>query len=238
MNRAKKLGIVYIITFVIMIFLNYWSATNVGDVANANQPLIQPAGFTFSIWGLIYILLFIWIIKAFFAKDRSIYENVSYWPALNFLLNGCWILAFTAQALLTSVVIIFALLITLIIIYSRINDTAHTFFDKLPFSIYIGWVSAASILNVFVWFVGIDKTVFLGMNEEVWSFIMLTVATIIAILFSIRFKDFVYTLVFIWAFIGIYMETPSEALKGFVLILIALLIIICIYVIYKFFKRK
>lgn len=65
MNQSKKLGIVYLITFAIMIFLNYWSATNVGNVADANQPLLQPAGFAFSIWGFIYFLLFIWIIRAF-----------------------------------------------------------------------------------------------------------------------------------------------------------------------------
>lgn len=237
MNQSKKLGIVYLITFAIMIFLNYWSATNVGNVADANQPLLQPAGFAFSIWGFIYFLLFIWIIRAFFVRGDAVYVKTSYLPALNFLLNGCWILAFTAQALLTSVIIIFALLVTLILIYGRINDTTHTFFEKLPFSIYIGWVSVASILNVFVWFVGMEQTVFLGLNEVTWTFIMLAVATILAIVFSIRFKDFIYTLVFIWAYIGIYAETPNDAVKTFVMILILLLIVIFIYTLYKFFKK-
>ena len=69
MSSQKRWATGYLIAFIVMIFLNYWSGTNVGSVADANQAIIQPAGFTFSIWGLIYVLLFAWIIKLFFSGD-------------------------------------------------------------------------------------------------------------------------------------------------------------------------
>ncbi|KAB7667592.1 TspO/MBR family protein [Bacillus sp. B1-b2] len=239
MKNSKRLGVIYLVFFAIMIFLNYWSPMNVGNVANANQPLIQPAGYAFSIWGLIYLLLVIWIIRIFVVRDTSTYEIVSYWPAVNFLFNGLWILAFTAQWLFTSVIIIFALLITLIIIYSSINKSpSHTFFEKLPFSFYISWVSVASILNVFVWLVGIDQRELLGMGEEMCSIIILFVATALAMWFSIRFKDFIYTFVFIWAFVGIYMETSSDMIQNTTLVLIVILVITFCYVVYSYFKNR
>ena len=239
MKRSKKLGIIYIISFAIMIFLNYWSPTNVGNVADANQPLIQPAGYAFSIWGLIYILLLIWIIRIFLVKDTTVYEEVSFWPSVNFLLNGLWILAFTAQWLFASVIIIFALLTTLIIIYSRINKSAdYTYMEKLPFSFYISWVSVASILNVFVWLVGNNQRELLGMGEQTWSIIILIMATVLALFFSISFKDYIYTLVFVWAFIGIYVETSSEAIKNVLLILTIILVVAFCSILFRNLKTK
>ncbi|MBM7839147.1 hypothetical protein JOC54_002418 [Alkalihalobacillus xiaoxiensis] len=224
MKQTTRLGIVYLLFFALMIFLNYWSATNVGFVANQDQSLIQPAGFAFSIWGLIYVLLFIWTIRIFFVDrwNSEIYQRIGYWLPVNFALNGLWIIAFTQEWLLVSVLVIFALLITLVIMYLKINGTAYRWFDRLPFSIYFGWVSVASIVNVFAWLVQADVTSILGLNELSWTLIMLVVATLLAAYVALRYRDWIYPLVFVWSFIAIFTENDQTS----ILVVTALCIVV------------
>lgn len=214
MKHTKRLGVVYLLFFSIMIFLNYWSATNVGFVANQDQSLIQPAGFAFSIWGLIYALLFIWIIRIFFVDrwNSEVYQRIGYWLPVNFLLNGFWIIAFTQEWLLVSVITIFTLLFTLVIMYLKINSTDYRWFNRLPFSIYFGWVSVAAIVNVFAWLVQTDVTSVLGLNELSWTIIMLIVATLLAAYVALRYRDWLYPLVFVWSFIAIFAENEQTSI--------------------------
>ncbi|WP_054712566.1 TspO/MBR family protein [Bacillus sp. JCM 19041] len=214
MKQRTTLGITYLLFFALMIFLNYWSATNVGMVANQDQALIQPAGYAFSIWGLIYVLLFIWIVRIFFLGryEESAYAQVRYWPAVNFALNGMWIIAFTQEWLLVSVLIIIALLTTLVIMYTRISAIRFSWFDRLPFSIYFGWVSVATIVNIFTWIVQADVTTILGLDELIWTLIMLIVTTLLAAFVSLRYRDWAYPLVFLWSFIAIFMENELTSI--------------------------
>src|SRR5699024_10898759 len=114
MSSRKRWAAGYLIAFIVMIFLNYWSETNVGSVADANQAIIQPAGVAFCIWCLIYVLLFAWSIKLFFSGDGSVTARLTCWPVLNFLLNGLWILVITQQWLGASVIVILGLLYALV----------------------------------------------------------------------------------------------------------------------------
>src|SRR5699024_8110227 len=78
---------------------------------------------------------FIWIIKQFFQKtweDSPAYK-LKYWPIINFLLNSAWILVFTQQMILASVIVIFALLITLIIMHILITNQNINWFDRFSF---------------------------------------------------------------------------------------------------------
>jgi hypothetical protein len=96
-----------------------------GRGANNNETIVQPAGFSFSIWGLIYILLFIWIIKAFFAKtwEESVASRLEFCPIVNFMLNALWIIVFTQQRIFDSVIVIIALLYTLAEMYTTLTET-------------------------------------------------------------------------------------------------------------------
>ena len=233
----KKWALGYLVAFMIMIFLNYWSTTNVGIVADDNQAIIQPAGFAFSIWGIIYILVFIWIIKLFFTREweNSAAQRLGYWPIVNFLLNGTWILVFTQELLFLSTIVIFSLLVTLIIIHDRISKGRYHWYDRFPFSIYFGWVTVASVVNVFAWAVGSNIESILGMDELTWTIIMLAAATLIGIFVSIVFKDWLYPLVLIWPFYGIYIENSNAymILDGTLIIISILLVITSLSVIVK-----
>lgn len=208
MAKTKKWALGYLTAFISMIFLNYWSATDVGIVANQDQAIIQPAGFAFSIWGLIYLLLFIWIIRLFFVNQNgdSPVKRLTFWPILNFVLNGLWIIAFTQEWLLLSVLIIAALLITLIMIYSRITQVNTHWFNRVPFSIYFGWVTVATIVNIFTWVKAMNRTQVFGLSELTWTIIMLVAATGIAVWISLKFSDWIFPLVLIWSYSAILVE--------------------------------
>lgn len=212
MTTHRKWVIGYFLAFIVMIIMNYtvgMSGSDVGDAANNNEAIIQPAGFAFSIWGLIYILLFIWMIYLYFSKkDKSpITARLKFWPILNFLLNGVWIFVFTQEWVLASVIVIAALLYTLAEIFTSISETNDHWFDRLPFSIYFAWVTVATIVNIFTLAIASDVDTILGMGELTWTIIILIVAAVIGIAIGLIFKDALYPLVFIWPFIGIYVES-------------------------------
>ncbi|MHA6252979.1 TspO/MBR family protein [Oceanobacillus sp. CAU 1775] len=212
MTTHRKWVIGYFIAFIVMIVMNYtvgMSGSSVGDAANNNETIIQPAGFAFSIWGLIYILLFVWMIYLFFSKkDKSpITARLKFWPILNFLLNGAWIIVFTQEWVLASVIIIAALLYTLAEIFTSISETGNHWFDRIPFSIYFAWVTVATIVNIFTLATANNVDTILGMDELTWTIIILIVAALIGLAIGLFFKDWLYPLVLIWPFAGIYAES-------------------------------
>lgn len=209
MTRQMKWIIGYFIAFVIMIIMNYSAGSSVGNVADDNPTIIQPAGFAFSIWGLIYVLIFIWLIKLFFSKSdkTTVIERLTYWPIINFILNGVWIVVFTQQWMIISTVVILALLFTLFKMHTIISAGVYHWYDRLPFSIYFGWVTIASIVNIFTTFSNYNIESFLGMSELVWTITLVVAAALIGMFIAGFFNDWLYSLVLIWPFFGIYMAS-------------------------------
>lgn len=239
MTTHRKWVLGYFVFFVLMIITNYTAGqmgSDVGGTANQNETIIQPAGFAFSIWGLIYTLLFIWIIYLFFSKkDKSpITERLKFWPIVNFLLNGVWIFVFTQEWLFASVIVSAAMLYTLAEIYSSISETNHNWFDRFPFAIYFAWVTLATIVNIFTWAADNVDTI-LGMDELTWTIIVLIVAGLIGIAIAVFFRDWVYPLVLIWPLIAIYAESGdvSTGLNITLLIVAIALVVIAIMVIIR-----
>lgn len=240
MTVQRKWAIGYLAAFIVMLILNYASGSNVGNVADDNQAIIQPAGFAFSIWGLIYILLLICIIRLFIQKDweNTMAYRLRYWPIINFLLNGIWIFVFTQQLMLLSVIIIFALLITLIIMHILISKTDYHWFDRLPLSIYFAWVTVASIVNVFAFTNSNNIEELLGMTELTWTIIMITAAALIGIITALYFKDWLYPLVLIWPFLGIYTENNSDYMNLDNTLLVVSIVLIAVSLVVLIQKKK
>nr|WP_255551597.1 tryptophan-rich sensory protein [Sporosarcina sp. E16_8] len=223
-----------------MIAINYSAGSNVGAIANEKSALIQPAGYAFSIWILIYLLLLLWIVKGFFVRGKkvSVYIDLQVLIPVNFLLNGAWVLAFTQQKILLSTVIILLLLLSLIVIYRKIKQNVNRgLFDLIPFSIYLGWVSVASIVNIFTYFVRNDITTFLGIEELGWTVIMLFFGCALAVSFSLINQDALYTLVFIWSYIAIYVKDQEEIINRVTLICIIIMSVTVLYVVISKLSR-
>ena len=215
-------------------YLPFNGQTN-GEVSDKLDVPFTPAGYVFSIWGLIYVLLAIWVIRGFFKRYRnhSAYRTAFPWFAISCVLNGTWLLAYQYEYFLLSVLIIVALFFDLLILYRNIRKTCPHFFDLFPFSIYLGWISVASIANIsyYLTYLGWEEW---GLSNTAWTVIMLTIATLIAAAISLKNKDWAYPLVFVWAFIGIVIRnatpyptvsTLAYTLAGITLLLAATLLI-------------
>ena len=179
-------------------------------VSDANPTLITPAGYVFSIWGVIYMLLGVFVVyQAFPSQQGKEYQSKIGWLfVLSSLINIGWLYLWQFEYLSLSVVLMFLLLATLISIYVRlrIGKSAVSLRERLavqlPFSVYLGWITIASIANVAATLVSIGWDGF-GISPETWAILVVAVALIITILMLFTRKDFAYSLVIIWALVGI-----------------------------------
>ncbi len=180
------------------------------EISDSYPTLFTPPGYVFSIWGLIYLLLIGFTIYQALpsqANNKHV-EKVSYFFALSNILNSIWILAWHYELLLLSLLLTVGLLISLIIIYNRLKTTQESLniSDRLcvhlPFSIYLGWASVATIANIAVFLQSINWNGW-GISPIAWTVIMIYVGTTIAVYNNIVKRDIFFALVFIWAFTGI-----------------------------------
>ncbi|MEH7438012.1 TspO/MBR family protein [Neobacillus drentensis] len=199
-----------------------------GEISNRLNVLFTPAGYVFSIWGLIYLLLFIWVLRQLPKNRRNLplYQSTSGLFLLTCMLNILWILLWHYEFFFFTVLVMIAFLITLIFLYKKVKSFHPPKIDVIPISIYLGWVSVALIANISYYLVYIQWNGW-GISQVVWTVIMLWVAALLAGIFYMKEKDPYYVLVFIWALIGIGVKNkdsfPSVSYVSYVLS-IALLI--------------
>ncbi|WP_353051247.1 hypothetical protein [Fictibacillus enclensis] len=135
-----------------------------------------------------------------------------------------------------SLLIMFGLLATLIVIYKKITKTkGFSVWTRLPFSIYIGWVSVATIVNTGVFLVSHNWNGW-GLSDVTWTVIMLIVGTVLAFYFTSRNRDIFYSLVFVWAFIGIAVKRTE--LKDVWLSALLVAGVLAVHVLYRLFTRN
>jgi benzodiazapine receptor len=208
---------VNIVAFVLTVLVNglagsttFLGGKSTAEISDANPTLITPAGYVFSIWGIIYILLGIFVVFQALPsqKGKDYHERISWFFVLSSLLNIAWLFLWQFEYLSLSVVLMFLLLATLIMIYLRLNigKSAVSLREKLavhvPFSVYLGWITIASIANVAAALVSMKWDGF-GISQETWAFLVIIVALLITLLVVATRKDVAYGLVIIWALVGI-----------------------------------
>ncbi|ANB59212.1 TspO/MBR family protein [Anoxybacteroides amylolyticum] len=237
MNRF----VVYAGAYVMMVLVNAvaeWLPLNgqtTGEISRKVNVLFTPAGYVFSIWGFIYLLLAIWILRQFPSsrRDLPMYRQAFVPFVVSCIFNALWIVVWHYEYFLFSVVVMLSLLFTLIWLYKVVKRTNPSFFELFPFSVYLGWVSVATIANIsFVLkYNGWDR---FGLSDAFWAITMLLVATALALLFMLRQRDWAYPLVFVWAFVGIGVKNQGTAsLVAYVSFLLAGVILISVASLYK-----
>jgi hypothetical protein len=190
---------------------------NTAEISDANPTLITPAGYVFSIWGIIYILLAVFVIFQALPsqKEKEYTKKIGWLFVLSSILNIVWLFFWQYQILSVSIVLMFLLLITLIAIYLRLNigKSTVTLREKLtvhvPFSVYLGWITIASIANVAVFLVSENWDGF-GISPETWATLIIIVALVIALLVIATRRDIAYGLVIVWAFVGIAVKQSGN----------------------------
>lgn len=212
------------VTYLVMVVTNYLAnalplnGRETGEVSDAYENLFAPAGITFSIWGVIYTLLAIHILYQwglFHGHGRQhgpLLRKVGILFSLSSLANTAWVFAWHYDYILISTLLIASILVLLAIIAVTLRDAGLTMREellvRLPFSVYFGWITVATVANITVWLVSIGWDGF-GIAVEVWAMIVIGLAAAIGTLVMLRNRDFAYGLVLLWAFTGIVIKHAS-----------------------------
>ena len=205
LNISAYILVLVINTLAVTLPLNGQST---GEISNRLDVFFTPAGYVFSIWSLIYLLLGIWVIRQLTKKHRfsNYYRIISPYFIVTCLLNSAWIFMWHYNYFAISVAVMIGLLITLILTYNKARKLERAFFDILPFSVYLGWISAATIANISYYLTYIEWN---GLGTG-WSVFLLIFSLSLAVYFRIKQHDWVYALVFVWAIIGIGVNNQGQ----------------------------
>ena len=235
---VKYLNIIFFAGMIVMNYLaNALPLNNrtTGQLSDSLPNLFVPAGVTFSIWGVIYLLLAAYTVVQFTAKDQVVVGNIGWLFAISCILNALWIVTWHYQRLPLSLLVMAGLLITLIYINIQIRDLSFGII-KASFGIYLGWICIATIANVTALLVHYSWNGF-GISEVAWAIIMISIGTLIVSITLYRLQNPFIGLSVIWAFIGIFLKRQGDYRAIAVTAIIALIIVTAITLLGFFRKR-
>jgi len=231
--KIGVLQILNILAYAAMILINGLAdflpinGQTTGEVSNQYPHMFLPASVTFSIWMVIYSLLLLFCIyqgstlfeaeKKGIDKKERVAEMAGYLFIVSCLLNISWVFAWHYHLFLLTVILILGLLVTLIRLFIIFHQ-AHTYaghkarwFVYAPFSVYLAWISVATIANIATWLVSIGWN---GWNiyEWIWACVMIVAATILGMMMLLRRNNIFFAAVIVWALNGIMIR--QYALSG------------------------
>jgi hypothetical protein len=193
-----------------------------GEISDGFDVYFVPAGYVFSIWGLIYLALAAFVIYQVFPSQRENdrLRRVGYWFAASCAANIAWLFSWHYQLFPLTLLAMLVLLACLIVVYLKLDigrsrvSTIERWLVDFPFSLYLGWVSVATIANVtsLLDYLGWGGW---GISPQVWAVIMLSVGVVLAGMMAVQRGDYIYILVFIWAYIGIAVAQSDAPLVVF-----------------------
>jgi hypothetical protein len=230
-----------LILFAGMIVMNYLAnalplnGKTTGQLSDGFPNLFVPAGVTFSIWGVIYILLLIFSVIQFTTSYQVAVSRVGWLFGLSCLFNGLWIVAWHYERLPLSLILMAGLLICLIWINIFIRDLPDGFI-KAGFGVYLGWICIATIANVTALLVTNGWQGF-GISEQSWAIIMIVVGAIIVSLTIWRMSNPYIGLAVVWAFAGIMIRRQDDNRAIFLTAALAA-VLVAVVLMLSFFRRR
>ncbi|MEP0858073.1 tryptophan-rich sensory protein [Trichocoleus sp. DQ-U1] len=193
----------------------------IGEISNRffREVPIIPANYAFAIWGVIYLgLISFAVYQVLPAQRQNPYlRREGYFLVFASIAQIAWVFLFGYQLFSLSVVAMLFILLSLIGIYLRLGiglervSRAQKWFVHIPLSIYLAWISVATIVNV------ASTLDYLGWNgwgisPQIWTVILLVVAAAIAATITLKRADIAYPSVIIWAFVAIAVRQASQPL--------------------------
>lgn len=224
-SKAKKmkknnsiLVILNSITLVIMLLANFAGATGffsgekVGDISHKYDTLFAPAGYTFIIWSVLFLLAICFVVYQWILIKKGDLKNyirrTGIWFIIGNIANISWIYFWINEQLGVSVICIFILLISLIIltIHLRLElddvPVREIVFVWWPITFYLGWMMVATIACIAAWLTSVGWSLF-NLSEESWTICLIIIACLLYLLLIMRRNMREASLVAVWAFIGI-----------------------------------
>ena len=235
-------------TFIAIIaafLINLWAnlappnGVTIGELSNTvfSEVLIIPANYAFAIWGLIYLALIgLAIYQALPSQRHNIHvEKIGYLLVVSSVAQIAWIFLFGYQRITLSLIAMLIVWLPLLIIYLRLGIAYRAvsrqirWFIHYPISIYLAWISVATIINFAVTLYKLNWGGW-GLNATTWTMIMLAIATMIAIAANLLRNDTAFVLVILWALVAIAARHGDKLLVistagGLAIILLILLLL-------------
>jgi tryptophan-rich sensory protein len=230
-----------LVLFAGMIVMNYLATAlplnnkTTGELSDSFPNLFVPAGITFSIWGVIYLLIAVYCVVQFTGSNQIVISNISWLFGISCILNALWIVTWHYGKLPLSLLVMLGILVTLIYINIIIKDLPSGLI-KASFGIYLGWICIATIANVTTLLVHYKWNGF-GISEELWTIIMIAVGALIVSFTLYRLNNPFIGLSVIWAFIGIIIKRQGDYRSIVISAAIALSIVAVITVV-TFFRKS
>ena len=198
MNRDTLRQVLVVLAVIAVIAVNIIAVAlplnglNTGEISDRFDIFFVPAGYVFSIWSLIYIGLIAYAIYQALPgqKENPRLRSMGYLFVFSCLANIIWLFLWHYEVFLFTLVAMLALLLSLIAIYLRLDigrgqvSTGEKWFVHIPFSIYLGWISVATIANAtqLLYYLGWSGW---GISPEIWAVIMLAAGVIISAVMSL-----------------------------------------------------
>ncbi len=224
-STLRAFQVLNIIGLILVLVVNYLAVSlplggkTTGELSNLYPNLFTPAGFTFSIWGIIYLGLAAFTVvqaRGLFTDDDipEYVGEIGLWFLLNAIANASWLWAWHYQYLGVSLVIMLAILTTLIIIMDKLGSNSHVspqeyYGVRLPFQLYFGWITVATVANATAVLVGYGWDAW-GLSPAIWTVILLLVVMGIGLIVLVRRRYYFYAMVLIWACLGIIAKRTVE----------------------------
>jgi hypothetical protein len=238
-----------LVTVILALTVNILASTlplngqNTGEISDRFQVYFVPAGYVFAIWGVIYLG---WLAFTIFQvqpaqKESPRLRRLGYLFALSNIANAAWLFAWHYNLFGLSVLIMLTLLSFLIASYLQLGvnrlsvPPVERWSVDVPFSIYLGWITVATVANLSDWLylVGWDG---FGIPATTWAVMMITVASLIGITMAMIRRDTAYLLVLVWSFAGIAVkQTPAPDVVIAAWIGAGLMFVLALY---SFFRRS
>ncbi len=209
---TKKL--LNVAAFILVVVVNYLAVNlpinnkTTSELSDQYANLFVPAGITFSIWGLIYLLLMGFVVAQFFRKDEAAQTAIGWLFALSCLLNVSWIFLWHYEQVVFSMIVMWWLLRTLFVINQElryVNDNLA----RVTFGIYLGWICIATIANVTTALVSISWDGF-GLSDVTWTIILIAIGAALTIYLIGRLRNPYLAMAVVWAFYGIVLKRHDD----------------------------
>jgi len=208
--------------------LNMINDVDVAEISHRSPSLFTPTDMTFSIWGLIYLLLFMFciyhLIAAFkYPPSHPANENTHRLGGMFILCNlatAAWLYCWTHAWLgLSLVLIVLQLIILLSVnmhlrIYDRDAGTASKVFTQLPLSVWFGWITVATIANADIYLLA-SGWQGLHLTQERWTAILTGIAVLMGLCMVLFRRNVFYGLVIIWALCGILLRHTAAGISPY-----------------------
>ena len=239
MNRAWRWPLINLVALIVTIGVNGLAnalplnGITTGDVINRDPVLFLPANWVFSIWGLIYLSLIVFVIYGLLPAGRgnARLQRISPFFVLSCVANASWLFLWHYDRLPVSMIAMAVLLLSLIVVYCLLRrrgatpSRAERVFMWWPFSIYLGWVSVATIANASV---VLDRAGWggWGIGPTMWAAIMVIVGGVLGAALGIGRADPLYPAVFVWAFVGLAIRQRDTPLVAVVAWIVAVALVV------------